>query len=161
MAADGIVVALFIPADSRVVQGYDSEVAKTYKESRPICLIDARLTTPNGKLEVQIIVPREVARELGIFGERGQEDDDNQSVWRFENTIIEGITHESPALFRFMFVTSDNRMVAKATTWAGEEDELDMLRRGPQPGDHLIPNRIVPGWPQALVGSFGADGNTS
>ena len=46
----------------------------------------------------------------------------------------------------------------KATTWSGEQDERDMILRGPQEGDHYLPERRYRPWPEAVVRDFKADG---
>ncbi|KAK1830167.1 heterokaryon incompatibility protein-domain-containing protein [Podospora conica] len=61
----------------------------------------------------------------------------------------------------FMFRPPENsneRPPLKAKTWAGEEDETDMILRGPQEGDHFLPERPYRPWPEAIVRDFKADG---
>lgn len=53
---------------------------------------------------------------------------------------------------------SSGRPPLKAKTWAGEEDETDMIRRGPKEGDHFLPERPYRPWPEEVVRDFKADG---
>jgi len=61
----------------------------------------------------------------------------------------------------FMFRQPENssdRPPVKVKTWAGEEDETDMILRGPQEGDHFLPERPYRPWPEEVVRDFKADG---
>lgn len=61
----------------------------------------------------------------------------------------------------FMFRPPENsseRPPVKVKTWAGEEDETDMILRGPQEGDHFLPERPYRPWPEEVVRDFKADG---
>ncbi|KAK0749686.1 hypothetical protein B0T18DRAFT_427767 [Schizothecium vesticola] len=61
----------------------------------------------------------------------------------------------------FMFRPPENssdRPPIKVKTWAGEEDETDMILRGPQEGDHFLPERPYRPWPEEVVRDFKADG---
>lgn len=53
---------------------------------------------------------------------------------------------------------SSGRPPLKVKTWAGEEDETDMIRCGPKEGDHFLPERPYRPWPEEVVRDFKADG---
>ena len=62
----------------------------------------------------------------------------------------------------FMFVESERSaeglLPLKVTTWAGEEDEADMILRGPQEGDHFLPSHPYRPWPEEVLRDLKADG---
>lgn len=53
---------------------------------------------------------------------------------------------------------SSGRHSLKAKTWAGEEDETDMILRGPKDEDHFLPEQPYRPWPEEVVRDFKADG---
>lgn len=53
---------------------------------------------------------------------------------------------------------SSERPTLKAKTWAAEENETDMILRGPKEGDHFLPERPYRPWPEEVVRDFKEDG---